>query len=184
VQQLVTTHSLELTTFDHLETAPSAPARYELQRVEIACPVLNRFLYASVGADWIWYERLIWSYQQWREYLERSDVGTWIAYVEGTPAGYFELEKQAGGRVEIAYFGLLPQFIGQGIGSALLRDAVLTAREFGGERVWLHTCSLDHPSALANYQARGFTIFDRTEAYKEVPDEPLQPWPGAYPSQI
>ncbi len=183
MQQLVTTHSLELTSFDHLESAESQAVRYQLKQVEIPCPVFNRFLYASVGADWTWYQRLVWSYEQWQQYLSRPEVGTWIAYVQGTPAGYFELEKQPGGSVEIAYFGLLPQFIGQGIGGALLRDAILTARDFGGERVWLHTCSMDHPSALANYQARGFRVFDRSEEFEEVPDAPLQPWPGAYPTR-
>lgn len=179
MQQLVITHSLELTSFEHLESPGSDTARYELRRVEIPCPPLNRFLYATVGADWTWYQRLVWSYQQWLEFLDRPEVGTWIAYVQGTPAGYFELEKQPGGSVEIAYFGLLPQFIGQGIGGALLRDAILTARDFGASRVWLHTCSMDHPAALSNYQARGFRIFDRTEEVEEIPDEPLQLWPGA-----
>ena len=183
MQQLVITHSLELTSFEHLQSTPDHSARYQLRQAEIAAPQLNRCLYASVGADWTWYQRLVWSYQQWLDYLDRPEVSTWIAYVQGTPAGCFELEQQSGGSVEIADFGLLPQFIGQGIGGALLRDAILTARDIGGKRVWLHTCSMDHPSALANYQARGFRIFDRTEEYEEIPDEPLQPWPGAYPPE-
>ena len=88
---------------------------------------------------------------------------------------------QAEESVEIAYFGLLPPFIGQGMGGALLSDAVAAAWEFGAKRIWLHTCSMDHPSALANYQARGFKIFETVDDYEEVPDKPLQPWSNAYP---
>ena len=181
MQQLVTTHSLELTRFDHLETSSVGRSDYDLVRVEAVCPPLNRFLYATVGAEWTWYQRLTWSYQQWLDFLDRDEVTTWVAYQSGAPVGYFELEQQSGNSVEIVYFGLLPQFVGKGMGSALLRDAVLQARELGALRVWLHTCSLDHPSALANYRARGFEIFTTVEEYEEIPDEPLQPWPGAFP---
>ncbi len=180
MQQLVTTHSLELTRFDHLEASSADQPDYELVRVRTICPQLNRFLYASVGAEWTWYERLNWSYQRWLEFLDRNEVATWVAYQSGCPAGYFELEAQPGSSVEIVYFGLLPQFIGKGLGSALLRDAILQARESGAQRVWLHTCSLDHPSALANYMARGFEVFATREEYEEIPDSPLQPWPGAF----
>ena len=168
MRQLVTTHSLELESFDHLSASDDGFRPYELVRVEIPCPELNRFLYASVGADWFWYTRLTWSHRQWLDWLDREEVGTWIAYVDGTPAGYFELERQPPGSVEIAYFGLLPQFIGRGLGRRLLVDAILTARDFGGQRVWLHTCSLDHPSALSNYQARGFrVVYGRASVYQE-----------------
>ncbi len=181
MRELVTTHSLELTAREQLQAARPSRQAYELRRVELPCPELNRFLYASVGAAWTWYQRLTWTYAQWMAFLDRDEVGTWIAYVQGTPAGYFELERQQGGSVEICYFGLMPQFIGQGLGGALLTDAVETAWSLGASRVWLHTCSLDHPSALGNYQARGFKIFDTVEEFEELPDEPLQPWPGAFP---
>ena len=184
MKELVTTYHLEINSPG--EFVPTANTRmdYEVVCAEVPVPELNRFLYASVGADWRWYMRLNWSYAQWREYLERDEVGTWIAYVDGTPAGYFELERQPPGSVEIAYFGLLPQFIGKGLGGALLTDAVNTAFDFGAAgrertRVWLHTCTLDHPAALSNYQARGFRIFDTVEAEEVVPDGPMDPWPGA-----
>jgi GNAT superfamily N-acetyltransferase len=80
-----------------------------------------------------------------------------VAYFSGTPAVYFELEKN-NDNVEIAYFGLLPQFIGRGIGGYLLTRAVEQAWQMSAERVWIHTCSLDHPGALSNYQARGFRL--------------------------
>jgi GNAT superfamily N-acetyltransferase len=192
MRERVTTYHLELTGADRL--VPGQPSRlpYTLARAEVPLPELNRFLYAAVGAQWGWYMRLGWTYSDWRAYLERDAVGTWIAYVQGTPAGYFELERQPPGSVEVVYFGLLPPFVGRGMGSALLTDAVRTAWKFGGSplgvdervapeetRVWLHTCTLDHPAALPNYQARGFRIFETVETTEEVPDAPLEPWPGA-----
>lgn len=184
MRERVTTYHLELTDAADLIPAAGAAEAYTLMRAEEPLPELNRWLYASVGADWRWYMRLGWSYADWRRYLERDAVGTWIAYVRGTPAGYFELEWQPPTSVEIAYFGLLPRFIGRGMGAALLTDAVRTAWAFSPAsaeetRVWLHTCTLDHPAALANYQARGFRIFDTVITDEEVPDGPLEPWPGA-----
>ena len=181
MRQLVITHSLEINSTDDVRRGRASRVAYELKRVELPCPELNRFLYASVGARWAWHQRLSWTYQQWLDFLDREAVGTWVAYVRGTPAGYFELERQDDGSVEIAYFGLMPQFIGQGMGGALLADAIDAAWAFGARRVWLHTCSLDHPSALANYQARGFRVFKTVEEHEELPDQPLEPWPGAYP---
>ena len=91
-----------------------------------------------------------------------------------TPAGYFELEKQRDTRntqeagvststdaVELVYFGVLPPFIGRGVGGALLTEAIRRAWALGPQRVWVHTCTLDHPAALPNYQKRGFRIYDQ-----------------------
>ena len=181
MRTLVTTHHLELTDPAALQPARPAVVAYDLVQAEVPTPELNRFLYASVGADWGWYERLSWSYQRWMEYLDRDEVVTWIAYVQGTPAGYFELESQPESTVEVAYFGLMPRFIGTGLGGALLTDAVNAAWARGAKRVWLHTCSLDHPSALGNYQARGFRVFETVEDYEDLPDGPGEPWPGAGP---
>ena len=98
------------------------------------------------------------------EHLARSDVHVWTARVGRRVAGFFELVEDADGGVEIAYFGLLPAFIGQGLGGALLARAVEEAWRLGSRRVWLHTCSLDAPQALPNYIARGFRV-ERTEEY-------------------
>lgn len=179
MQRLVTTTYLEMTHRSHLRPAGSGAPRFELVRSEIPCPELNRFLYTAVGTRWWWYSRLAWDYARWLTYLDRPELETWIAYVSGTPAGYFELERQDGDNVELAYFGLLPGFIGRGLGGELLTDAITRAWDMGAARVWVHTCSLDHPRALANYQARGFRIFRTEENTEELPDEPLQPWPGA-----
>ena len=166
---------------DRAELRPARPAttRFQLVRVEIPCPELNRFLYVAEGTRWWWYSRLPWDYDRWRAYLDRPELETWVAYVSGTSAGYFELERQSGDNVEIAYFGVMPGFIGKGLGGGLLTAAIAHAWDMGATRVWVHTCTLDHPSGLPNYQARGFRIFRTEEKLEELPDEPLEPWPGA-----
>ena len=130
----------------------------QLVRLEIPFPALNRFLYQEVGKLWQWTDRLNWSEEEWRNWVEREKFQTWMLHLRGTPAGYFELDDQDGD-VEIAYFGLLPQFLGKGLGGGFLTAAVEKAWEMGAARVWVHTCSLDHPNALNNYQARGFRIY-------------------------
>ncbi len=152
---------------------------YDLREATSACPALNRFLYVSVGYPWCWHMRLSWSYQQWLDYLEDPAVATWVGYDGGNPIGYFELHRDAEGAVEIAYFGLLPSYLGRGLGKRLLSDAIVQARGFGNGRIWLHTCSLDHPAALPNYLARGFRVRKTEVVEEDLPDSPLEPWPGA-----
>jgi len=122
----------------------------------------NRFLYELVGGPWQWTDRLVWSEERWRSWAERDELRTGLALVDGSIAGYHELERD-GDEVEIASFGLAEPFIGGGRGGDFLTRTVRTAWAWPGtRRVWLHTCSSDHPSALANYQARGFALY-RTE---------------------
>lgn len=120
---------------------------------------LSRRLYGGVGEPWQWNDRIDWSDEQWREYLERPGGELWIAYQSETPAGYFELTPEPDGRVELAYFGLLPAFVGQGLGGHLLTAACERAFEIGARRVWVHSSTRNHPNALANYRARGFRVF-------------------------
>ncbi len=175
----VTTYYLELNDPGELRPSRAVVAELEIRQARIPAPELNRFLYTAVGGDWHWIDRLGWTYQQWFAYLNRPELETWVAYVRGTPAGYFELEQQTGGAVELAYFGLLPQFIGRGIGGLLLTRAGARAWALGARRVWLHTCTLDSPAALASYQARGFRLYHEETTEQEVPAKPTGPWPGA-----
>jgi GNAT superfamily N-acetyltransferase len=174
-------------------------------RAETPSPELNRFLYTAVGGDLWWTERLDWRYDRWLAYLDRPEHETWVGYDAGTPAGYFELERREAGaaaeaaagagagagaesEVEIVYFGLLPNFIGRGLGGALLTGATKRAWALGAEgaggrsgvrRVWLHTCSLDGPHALANYRARGYRVYRTETRGRTLPEAPHGPWPGA-----
>jgi GNAT superfamily N-acetyltransferase len=128
-----------------------------LNLIDPPWPALSSWLYRQVGARWQWVDRLPWSERDWLTRLEAPGVETWLLSVLGMPAGYFELQREKDS-VEIVSFGLIPRFIGQGLGAHLLTLAVERAWAMGARRVWLHTCSLDHPAALANYQARGFQI--------------------------
>jgi ribosomal protein S18 acetylase RimI-like enzyme len=181
MRKTVRTHYLEMTS-----PAELRPARKEVasdliaRRVEVVCPELNRFLYTSVGGAWYWTDRLGWKYADWEAYLDRSELETWVGYVGGNPVGYFELERQEGGDVEIVYFGLIPAFIGRGHGGRLLTRAVERAWEMNARRVWVHTCTLDGPAALANYQARGFRVYREAEAEQELSSRPPGPWPNAF----
>ncbi len=179
MRRLVTTTYLEMNDPSELRPSKVEAPPFRLVRVEIPCPELNRFLYAAVGAAWLWYSRLPWNRARWMAWLDRPELETWVAYVSGTPAGYFELEKQAGDKVELVYFGLLPAFVGKGLGGALLTAAGRRAWEMGAARVWVHTCDLDHPRALRNYEARGFRVYRTDREPEEIPDGPLEAWPGA-----
>ncbi|MCA1655773.1 MAG: GNAT family N-acetyltransferase [Pseudonocardiaceae bacterium] len=179
---------MEITTWYLTQTAPSdlrpaAPVPVAVTRAELVSPELNRFLYTAVGGDWHWRDRLGWSWQRWHEWLDRPGVETWVAYDRGTPAGYVELDGATrAGAVEIAYFGLLPTFAGRGIGGHLLTVALRRAWELGPSRVWVHTCSLDGPAALANYEARGMRVYRTESSEEDVPATAPGPWPGARPA--
>ncbi|HYT90315.1 MAG TPA: GNAT family N-acetyltransferase [Gemmataceae bacterium] len=175
----VTTYYLEMTEPAALRPVRARRHDFEIRRAEIPSPELNRFLYTAVGGDWYWTDRLPWTYRQWLAYLNRPELQTWVGYLAGTPAGYCELESQSRGDVEIAYFGLLPSFVGQGLGGALLTAAVEKAWAMKAARVWLHTCTLDHPTALHNYERRGFRIFREEVTVKELPGSSPGPWPGS-----
>jgi GNAT superfamily N-acetyltransferase len=153
----VTTWFLEMTDPARLATAPAPDPDLEVRRAELPSPELSRMLYAGVGADWYWTDRLPWTWERWHAWLARSELETWVAYVRGTPAGFFELERD-GDAVEIVAFGLLPAFIGRGIGTRLLDRAIRRGWELAPRRVWVHTCSLDGPAALHTYQRRGLEI--------------------------
>jgi GNAT superfamily N-acetyltransferase len=142
------------------EGAPSA----RVERLD-PCPVdFYRALYRDVGERWHWRDRLAWSDERLAEHLARDAVTVFVMRVGNDIAGYFELERHDDGSVEIAYFGLRPEFFGRGLGGSMLTDAVREAWRGGAQRVWLHTCTLDSPRALPNYLARGFVPF-REESY-------------------
>lgn len=160
----VTTYYLEMNKQDSL-IGKSKPDEFEIIEAEIKEYKLNLFLYQLVGEAWEWKDKLALSTEDWKQYAEGENVRTWVAYSRGSIAGYYELETQPGGNVEIAYFGLAPKFISKGFGGYFLSQAIKSAWSIKGTtRVWVHTCSLDHPSALANYKARGFEVYRQETA--------------------
>jgi GNAT superfamily N-acetyltransferase len=177
---VVITH-LELTRND-FRPKRSGRADVAFAHVNPPVPELNRFFYAAIGGQWFWLDRRPWTLAQWTEKVgDGQRVETWILSAAGVPAGYVELERIEGGVIEIAYMGLLAAFIGGGLGAHLLTLACERAFEMGASRVLLNTCNLDHPKALANYQARGFRAVRTETKRKEVPVAPPGPWEGALP---
>jgi len=148
-----------------LRPAPAPLPEARVERVD-GCPAsFFRYLYAEVGRAYHWVDRLAWTDEQLRERLARPEVSLYLLSVSGAPAGYYELERHPeDASVEIAYFGLLPEYLGRGLGKFLLSEATVRAFEQGAARVWMHTCTLDDAAALPNYKARGFEPY-RTETY-------------------
>lgn len=170
---MVTEWSYELTSPEAINAKAwpaDVPLRFE--EVEVKQGEFNRFLYQWIGQHWNWFMKLDWSLEQWRQHTERPEHRIWLLTVRGTPAGYVEMERQDGNQVEFISVGLAKPFIGQGLGGPMLSEALKVAFDWTDaegrcpERVWLHTCSDDHPTARSNYEARGFKLF-KTE---EFPD--------------
>jgi len=166
-----------------------SPAAFSDQRAPIRNPKFqvheliertwrfNRDMYLAVGEKWKWIDKRPWTDEQWQDYANDSNLRTFAGYCDEALIGYYELKRSARSSlrrqssevrgqfnqedVEIAYFGLLPEFIGRGAGGALLTSAIENAWNWSPTpaRVWVHTCNRDHPNALANYQARGFKIY-------------------------
>jgi ribosomal protein S18 acetylase RimI-like enzyme len=160
---------LEMRHPGDLRRSRSADGDVSLERIEHCPPGFWRFLYTEVGRLYRWVDRLAWTDEEIAAHLANPAIQLWVLETSGSVAGYFELRHgDDDDSVEIAYIGLLPAFVGRGLGRCLLTAAVERAWACGAERVWLHTCSFDHPAALPNYLARGFRIY-KTESY-EVSD--------------
>ena len=161
--KLLTTWYLEMSDPENMR-AKAGPRGFAVSVVAEPTPDLNRSLYRKVGGDWQWTGRLNWSAADWKAYVERDALTTGIVTMNGRPAGYFELETREEGEVEIVQLGLLPEYLGQGLGGALVTAALECAWAVpGARRVWLHTCTRDHPWALENYQRRGLQVFKTVE---------------------
>jgi GNAT superfamily N-acetyltransferase len=160
----VVTWSLEVTDRSTIHAAAEPADAPLLMPALRPAPELSRFFYLLVGDGWGWTDRLGWTPQRWTAWVDRPEHHLVTAWHDGVPAGYYELEEQPDderpGTVELAYFGLAPSAIGRGWGGWLLSRALVHAFDLPGtRRVWVHTCTLDHPNALANYEARGFVRY-------------------------
>jgi GNAT superfamily N-acetyltransferase len=171
----VTRTYLQLGSQGQLNASCIDDARIRIERVA-QCPAsFYRYLYREVGRFYHWIDRLPWTDDEIRAHLARPEITLWVMYPEAAPAGYFELERHDDGSVEIAYFGLLQEFLGRGLGKHLLSAAVAQAWTDGANRVWLHTCTLDDPAALPNYLKRGFEPFKKETYFTDIgPDEQLR----------
>ena len=124
---------------------------------------LNKFFYKQIGKQHQWVDRLIWQDKNWIDYVSKKNLKTYILKQNNDYVGYFELifDKDI---CEIAYFGILKEYIGKGYGGFLLSEALKIGFK-NANRIWVHTCSLDHPNAIENYKSRGMKVF-KTEILK------------------
>ena len=150
---------LEMTDPGGLRPGRDPGGNVRVTRRDPCEPEFWRYLYTTVGAAYQWLDRLPWTEDVARAYLTDPNVSLWVLTVDDAVAGYYELRREEDASVEIVYFGLLPEFTGRGLGGHLLTDAVERAWASGARRVWLHTCSFDHPFAIQNYLDRGFAVF-------------------------
>ena len=155
---------LEINTLNELKEVKKISEDYYLNLLDPGNFQLNKFFYKNVGKKHQWVDRLIWTDNQWIDYVSSKNVKTYIFKKKDDLAGFFELisheEKK---EIEIAYFGLLEEFQNKNLGSFLLSEAIKKSFLNNINRVWLHTCSLDHRNALKNYLDRGMKIFKKEE---------------------
>ena len=153
---------LEINSIKDLNESSKVDEKFSIQYLKIPDFQINKFFYKNVGRKHNWVDRLAWTEKQWIDYVSDQNVKTYILKDKNEFAGYFELilhnDKN---EIEIAYLGLLEEYINQKIGSYLLSFAIKKSFFEKVKRVWVHTCSLDHKNALNNYVARGMKVFKK-----------------------
>jgi len=166
VTEEVQRNYLEINSIQDLIKVIEPEGDYSLNLLKPINFQLNKFFYKNIGKKHKWIDRLVWTEAQWIDYVSNKNVKTFVFKFKDNLAGFFELishvEKK---EIEIAYFGLLEEFQNKKLGSYLLSQAIQQSFKGSINRVWVHTCSLDHKNALNNYIARGMKIF-KTETVK------------------
>ena len=151
---------LEINSIQDLKKVIEPEEYYSLELLDPVNFQLNKFFYKNIGKKHKWIDRLVWTDAQWIDYVSNKNVKTYVFKFKNDLAGFFELISHDDKKeVEIAYFGLLEEFQNKKLGSYLLSEAIQKSFNRGIDRVWVHTCSLDHKNALNNYIARGMKIF-------------------------
>ena len=151
---------LEINSLKDLKETTRAFDDYSIVLLNPVNFQLNKFFYKNIGKKHRWVDRLIWNEQQWIDYVSNSKVKTYVLKYKADLVGFFELIFHFQNKeVELAYFGILEDYQNKKLGSFLLSEAIKKSFNENIDRVWLHTCSLDHENALKNYLARGMKIF-------------------------
>ena len=155
---------LEMTEHPQLEPVhPPADLRLALLRAEAPSVAFYRYLYDRIGEDWTWWERRLLGDAELAKIVQNPKVEVYVLYVGGVPGGFFEIDRRQEDTADLAYFGLLPEFVGRGLGSYFLTEAIETAWSSAPRRVTVNTNTLDHPRALPLYQRMGFVPIGQKE---------------------
>jgi ribosomal protein S18 acetylase RimI-like enzyme len=151
---------LEIKSLYELKEVKKPSENYFIELVDPKDFQLNKFFYKNIGKNYQWIDRLVWTDLNWKDYISNDQLFTHILKDKSEIVGYFELlfNKQSK-QAEIAYFGIFEEYYGKKLGGYLLSEAIKSSFNMGCERVWVHTCSLDHKNALKNYLARGMKNF-------------------------
>ena len=158
--KIVKRNYLEIKSLKDLVELPKPSEKLKVKLVNPPNFQLNKFFYKQIGKNLNWIDRLVWSDNKWISYLNNENVNTYILKEENNFVGYYEqiFDKEKLD-CEIAYFGILEEYIGKKFGGYLLSEAIKNAFKLNPKRIWVHTCSLDHRHALKNYLSRGMKIF-------------------------
>ncbi|WP_238578690.1 GNAT family N-acetyltransferase [Inquilinus limosus] len=165
----VTVTQLEMTARPARPAPPPPLARHLLMRAEPATVSFYRYLYDTIGANWLWTDRREWDDERLAVRLNDERTGVYVLYVAGVPAGYGELFQESVEVTDLAYFGLMPDFIGRRLGPFLLWSMIDLAWARPIRRMTVDTCTLDHPKALAHYQRAGFIPYAQRVVHKADP---------------
>ena len=163
-------------TFLRMDAPPASaplalPAGAVVVRLARCSVPFYRYLYDTVGRDWVWWLRRTAPDEEIAALLARPEVSIHVVYQGGEPAGFYEFERRGGNAgINLSYFGLMPHAIGHGLGRALLRDAVDLAWAEAPRAVTVNTCTADHPRALPNYVAAGFRVLRTIREVWPVPN--------------
>ena len=151
---------LEINSIQNLSEAFKPSNNLNISLIKKPDFQLNKFFYKEIGKKHRWIDRLSWTEKNWIEYVSNIDVKTYVLKEDHKLVGYFEqIFNNEKDDCEIAYFGVLEEFIGKKYGGYLLSEAIKESFKAGVKRIWVHTCSLDHKNALENYKSRGMKIF-------------------------
>jgi len=151
---------IEIKSFKDFKEIKNPSKNYSVELVDKKDFQLNKFFYKNIGKSYQWIDRLVWTDQNWIDYVSNKKLSTYILKDNQDLVGYFELIfYQDTNEAEIAYLGILEDYLGKKLGAYLLSEAIKISFSLGYSRLWAHTCSLDHKNALKNYLARGMSIF-------------------------
>ncbi len=163
------------TTYLQMFSPPAveiAAPRDDVKISKVARPTVEfyRRLYNEVGSTFYWVDRLVMQDEKLLAIINHDLVDVLVLTAADEPLGYAELDRRQAGEIELAYFGLFPSAIGQGLGKYLLNQTVRAAWAHSPQRVWVHTCDLDHAAALPNYLKAGFEVYDEVAIDQCVPE--------------
>tara|TARA_A100001234_G_scaffold218386_1_gene227298 strand:- start:438 stop:941 length:504 start_codon:yes stop_codon:yes gene_type:complete len=160
VTEVVKRNYLEINSLQDLREGNKPSKDYSLSLIDPVNFQLNKFFYKNIGKNHKWKDRLSWSEEKWINYVSNESVRSYVFKFKDDLVGFFELIFHLeNNETEIAYFGILEEYQNQKLGSYLLSEAIKKSFQNNVNRVWVHTCSLDHKNALSNYISRGMRIF-------------------------